>query len=137
MRLNPRNLINLVILSRPGRSQGLLYKHLRQLIKSVMICENIFTASLRPKGCRWCFQAYKFLGNLNPEGHPNFINGSKVTAILLNGAILPIDGATLGRVCACSLRSRLVSLALVWKWVQIPPWSRAEQCSKHMYMGSR
>ena len=30
---------------------------------------------------------------LNPEGHHNPINGSKVTAILLKGWILPIDGA--------------------------------------------
>ena len=27
---------------------------------------------------------------LNPEGHPNRITGSKVTAILQNGLILPI-----------------------------------------------
>ena len=31
---------------------------------------------------------------LNPEGHPNRITGSKVTAILLNGLILPIGGAS-------------------------------------------
>ena len=41
---------------------------------------------------------------LNPEGHQNAMSGSKVTAILLK----PIGGASLGRVCACSLRSRLV-----------------------------
>ena len=46
--------------------------------------------------------------SLNPEGHPNRITGSKVTAILLNGLILPIGGASWGRVCSCSLRSRLV-----------------------------
>ena len=34
--------------------------------------------------------------------------GSKVTAFLLNWWILPIGGASSGRVCACSLRSRLV-----------------------------
>ena len=45
---------------------------------------------------------------LNPEGHPNRITGSKVTAIFLNGWILPIGGASSGRVCPCSLRSRLV-----------------------------
>ena len=33
------------------------------------------------------------------EGHPNHIVGSKVTTILLNGWILPIVGASLGRVC--------------------------------------
>ena len=45
---------------------------------------------------------------LNPKGHPNRITGSKVTAILLKGWILPIGGASSGRVCVCSLRSRLV-----------------------------
>ena len=51
-----------------------------------------------------------FMDILNPEGHPNCITGSKVTAILLNVLILPIGGASSGRVCACSLRSRLVFL---------------------------
>ena len=46
---------------------------------------------------------------LNPEGHQNCITGSKVTAILVEGYILPIGGVALGRVCLCSLRSRLVS----------------------------
>ena len=45
---------------------------------------------------------------LNPEGHQNPISGSKVTAILLKGWILPIGGALLGRVCVCSLHSTLV-----------------------------
>jgi hypothetical protein len=31
---------------------------------------------------------------LNPEGHQNPINGSKVTAILLMGWILPVGGAS-------------------------------------------
>ena len=35
-------------------------------------------------------------------------NGSRITAILLNELILPISGVALRRVCACSLRSRLV-----------------------------
>ena len=47
-------------------------------------------------------------GDLNPEGHKNRITGSKVMAILLNGWILPIGGASSGRFSACSLRSRLV-----------------------------
>ena len=33
---------------------------------------------------------------LNPEGHQNPISGSKVTAILLKGGILPIGGASAG-----------------------------------------
>ena len=36
------------------------------------------------------------------------MSGSKVTAILRKRRILPIGGASLGRVCACSLRRRLV-----------------------------
>ena len=47
---------------------------------------------------------------LNPKGHQNRISGSKVTAILLKGWILPIGGVALGRVCACSLCNRLVYL---------------------------
>ena len=49
---------------------------------------------------------------LNPEGHQNLCIGSKVTVILLNGWILPTVGASLGRVCACILRSRLVFVVL-------------------------
>ena len=48
-----------------------------------------------------------FFEILNPEGHPNCITGSKATAILLNWWILPIGGASSGRVCSCSLRSGL------------------------------
>ena len=33
---------------------------------------------------------------LNPEGHQNPISGSKVTAIILKGWILPIGGASAG-----------------------------------------
>ena len=33
---------------------------------------------------------------LNLEGHPNCITGSRVTAILMNGRILPFDGAFTG-----------------------------------------
>ena len=39
------------VISRPGRSQELLYKHIRNsLIKFAMICENIFTAPPHPNG---------------------------------------------------------------------------------------
>ena len=47
---------------------------------------------------------------LNLEGHPNRITGSRDTAILLKGWILSIGEVASGRVCACSLRSRLVLL---------------------------
>ena len=45
---------------------------------------------------------------LNLEGHLNPFIGSKVAAILVNRGILPLGGVASGRVCACSLRSRLV-----------------------------
>ena len=40
----------------------------------------------------------------NPKGHLNHITGLKVTAILLNGWILPTGGASSGRVtpAACA-----------------------------------
>ena len=48
------------------------------------------------------------LSFLNPEGHQNWISGSKVMVILLKGLILHICGVASGRVCACSLRNGLV-----------------------------
>ena len=50
-----------------------------------------------------------FLKWLNLAGHLNRFIGSKVKAILVNGGILPSGGVESGRVCVCSLRSRLVS----------------------------
>ena len=50
----------------------------------------------------------KLYGIENLEGHQDRITGSRVMAILLNGLILPIGEVATGRVCACSLRSRLV-----------------------------
>ena len=54
-----------------------------------------------------------FEGNLNLDGHLNCYIGSKVMAILVNGGILPSGGVASERVCASSLRSRLVCLKLV------------------------
>ena len=48
-------------------------------------------------------------GILNLEEYLNRCISSKVTAILLNGWILPTGGVPSGRVCACSLGSRLVN----------------------------
>ena len=55
-------------------------------------------------------QAY---GILKLKGHQKYIIFLKVTAILLKGWILPTEGVASGRVCACSLRSRLVSHAFI------------------------
>ena len=49
-----------------------------------------------------------FKENLILEGHLNDFIGSKVTEILVNGGILLRGGVAPGRVCVCSLRSRLV-----------------------------
>ena len=49
---------------------------------------------------------------LNLEGHLNSCIGSKVTAILLNGWILPNGRFALGRACASCLRSRLLFLSV-------------------------
>ena len=45
---------------------------------------------------------------LNFKGHQNCIFSSKVTLTLPNWSIEPIGGVASGRVCVCSLRSRLV-----------------------------
>ena len=45
---------------------------------------------------------------LNSKEPQNRISGSKVTVILLKNWILPIGGVASGRVCACSLNSKLI-----------------------------
>ena len=48
----------------------------------------------RPGGLKQCSQSDYitiFLENLNLEGHQNCITGSRVTTILLNGWIFPIE----------------------------------------------
>ena len=105
--------------SRPGRSQGLLYKHLRHWFIDSLIQSWFVKISLRR--CHALTVAdgafsHKinyitiFKEILNPKRHPNRTTGSKGTAILLNEWNFPIGGASSGRVCACSLRSRLVLL---------------------------
>ena len=64
-----------------------------------MVFENIFTSPPRPMTEDGAF-SHKidndtiFLEIQNLEGHLNRITGSRVTAILLNGWILPIGGAS-------------------------------------------
>ena len=48
----------------------------------------------------------------NPEVHQNPINGSKVTAILLKGWILPIGGASAVEGLRSTGLSRLVCLGM-------------------------
>ena len=52
---------------------------------------------------------------LNPEGHPNRTTGSKVTAILLNGWILPIGGASSGEGLLLQPCSRLVFIDFMFR----------------------
>ena len=108
------------VISRPGRSQGLLYKQpcdglIHSFINSVS--EPFPPTALRRRHAQTVTDStssYKIdyfiaIKNfLNLEGHQNPISGSKVTAILLKGWILPIGGASAGEGLPCSLRCRLV-----------------------------
>ena len=104
---NSKTLIDtLVIISRPGRSQGLLYKHLRHSLIHWFIHSVSEPFPSRALRCRHdqtvrdSSSSYKIdyviviKTFLNPEGHPNRISGSKVTAISLKGLILSIGGAS-------------------------------------------
>ena len=96
------------IISRPGQSQGLLYKHLPPRSFGRRNAQTVRDSSSSYK-IDYVIVMKTFL---NPEGHKNRTRGSKVTAILLKGWILLIGGVALGRVFACSLRSRLVFLLI-------------------------
>ena len=100
------------LISRPGQSQGLLYKHLCQSLIhwcTAPALVKIFTAPSRPNGLKWCFQSknklyWHFSEILNLPGHLNCSTGTQVMAILLNGWILTTGGVASGRVCpaACA-----------------------------------
>ena len=91
------------IISRPGQSQWLLYKHLCHSLINWL--SHIFPpTALRGRHAKTVgdsSSSYKIdygigIKNfLNPEGHQNCISGSKITAILLKGWILPICGKIL------------------------------------------
>ena len=90
------------IFSRPGQRQGLLYKQPRDSF-SQSVHEPFPPTALRRHHAqtgRYSSSSYKIdyvivIKNfVNPEGHQNPINGSKVTAILLNEWVLPIGGAS-------------------------------------------
>ena len=86
-----------LVLSRPGRSQGLLYKHLRyslihSFIDSVSLpFPPIALRRRHAQTIRDSSSSYKIdyliviKTFLNPEGHQNCTSGSNVTAILLKG----------------------------------------------------
>jgi hypothetical protein len=102
--------------SRPRRSQGLLYKQPSNLLINSLsqpfpppALWRRHALTLRDSTSSYKIDSVIVIMNFpHPKGHQNLISGSKVTAILLKGWILPIGGASSGRVCACSLHSRLV-----------------------------
>ena len=96
------------IISRPGWSQGLLYKHLcysfihslidsfiHPLVPTVLHCRHAQMVRDRSSSYKIDY-VIGIKNSLSPEGYQNRISGSKVTAILLKGWILPIGGATAG-----------------------------------------
>ena len=90
------------IFSRPGQSQQLLYKQPgNSFINSVshpfsptaLRRRHAPTVRASTSGCKIDY-VIVIKNFLNPEGHRNPFCGSKVTAILLEGWILPIGGAS-------------------------------------------
>ena len=68
---------DLTVISRPGQSQGLLYKHLQDsLIQSV---SQSFPPTALQRRHAQTVRDSSF--SYNPEGHHNPISGSKVMAI--------------------------------------------------------
>ena len=91
-------------ISRPGQSQELLYKQPHDSLSQWVSQHFSPTASRRchAQTVRDSSSSYKidYVRGikifLNPKRHQNPISGSKVTAILLKGWILPIGGASAG-----------------------------------------
>ena len=101
------------LVSKPGRSQGLLYKHCCSSFTDwVLLFFQWLYGSAAPKRLKMMLPIIKEIC-WNLEGLKNGLIGSKVTVILLNKWILPIGGDASRRVCACSLRSRLVYILLI------------------------
>ena len=67
-----------------------------------------------PNRKKWCFQSqyWNFIWNPKSWRASKSPIGLKVTTIFLNGWILPTGEVASGRVCACSLYSRLVNFIL-------------------------
>ena len=90
--------------SRPGRSQGLLYKQPRySFINSVShpfpptASQRRHAQTVRDKASSYKIDYVIVIKSLlDTEGHQNPISGSKVTAILLKGWIWPIGEASAG-----------------------------------------
>ena len=112
------------MLSRPGKSQGLLYKQPRHwfihwFIDSVsqpfppIVLQRRHAQTVRNSSSSYKVDYVKVIKTiLNPEGHQNLISGSKATAISLKGCILPIGGAS----SVEGLRSTGIP-RLVWRYL--------------------
>ena len=76
------------VLSRPRHRKSQRISKLHYLFKS-------YAQTVRDSSSSYKIDYVIVIKNfLNPEGHQNPINGSKVTVILLKGWILPIGGAS-------------------------------------------
>ena len=92
----------ILLISSSGRSQGLLFEHLCYSFTKYLInlLGKIYLWRRHAQTVKAGASIYKanyidILSEiLNPEGHLNCYIASKVTAILLNGLILPTDGAS-------------------------------------------
>ena len=92
----------ILLISRPGRSQGLLFEHLCYSFTKYFInlLDKIYLWRRHAQTVKAGASIYKanyidILSEiLNPEGHLNCYIASKVTVILLNGLILPTDEAS-------------------------------------------
>ena len=104
----------------PGQSQGLLYIIQKPPSLIYSSIESSFVkitlqrrhAKLVGDGAfsHKTDQLRKLLEILNKKGLKNQIIGSKIVAIFLGNLwVLSIGGVASGRVCVCSLRSRLVN----------------------------
>ena len=103
-------------LADPGKARGgWLYKHLASLVIHSFI-HPLVKISLRrrhPKTVNNGAFSHEtnyiniFSEILNLEGHLNRCIDSKVTAIWLNGWILPTGGVALGRVCTAACAAGL------------------------------
>ena len=86
--------------------------------------ENAWNWKCRLNGWRWCFQSLKklwwiFLHIWNLEGHQYRITGSRVTAISLNGWILPIGGNSAVEGLRSTGLHRLVLKALSLDYINL------------------
>ena len=69
-----------------------MYSLIHSFIHSLILCEYIFTAlpALMVEDGAFSHKIDKTKTILNLEGHPNYIPGSRVTAIWMEGWIFPI-----------------------------------------------